>query len=195
VMVSYFENAGSRCFDLLADRGDVQIRVDGEGQVQLIGLTRVHVRSNEHLQEVLRAGARLRDTKPTATNPHSSRSHALCTLSLVEEEEVGRVGGGRWVERRSGGGGGERMGGSLTVVDLAGSERTKHARHHSRERVEEMKQINWSLGCLGQCIRDMYEKRNGDVVLFLPCCVVCVCVNRVCRSCVCVCVCVLYVTV
>ena len=44
-------------------------------------------------------------------------------------------------------------GGRLRVVDLAGSERREDTRDHSAERLQETKDINYSLGCLKECIR------------------------------------------
>eukprot|EP01049_Picozoa_sp_SAG25_P000355 SAG25_NODE_12_length_28061_cov_181.931795_3_plen_301_part_00 len=66
-------------------------------------------------------------------NPSSSRSHAICTFG---------VGG---------------SGGVLRVIDLAGSERHESNTEHTPARIAEMKDINWSLGCLKECIRKQRE--------------------------------------
>ena len=42
-------------------------------------------------------------------------------------------------------------GGVLRVIDLAGSERHESNTEHTPERIAEMKDINWSLGCLKEC--------------------------------------------
>ena len=48
------------------------------------------------------------------------------------------------------------------MVDLAGSERDRDVRHHSRERFAEQKDINWSLGCLKECIRALFIRETSN---------------------------------
>lgn len=43
--------------------------------------------------------------------------------------------------------------GRFLLVDLAGSERREDATQHSKERIEEMKKINFSLSCLKECMQ------------------------------------------
>ena len=52
--------------------------------------------------------------------------------------------------------------GMLRVVDLAGSERKKHVWLHGKERQDESKSINWSLGCLKECIRDQFIRETAN---------------------------------
>lgn len=129
-----------------------------EDRVHLVGLTNIEVTTAEHALELLVAGSALRATHPTARNPgrtrssfgalfrcfafasaarqtdlflshaDSSRSHAICSLTLRE---------------RSG-----RLASVFRVVDLAGSERREDVIEHSMERIQEMRDINWSLGSL-----------------------------------------------
>ena len=39
------------------------------------------------------------------------------------------------------------------MIDLAGNERHESVDEHTAERIAEMRDINWSLGCLKECIR------------------------------------------
>ena len=140
MFVSIFENSGNRCFDLLANRAELQVLVDEEERCHVHGVPRVRVASIAELEAHLSKGASLRDTAPTGNNPHSSRSHALCILEIASGSTAG----------------------SLTLVDLAGSERRQHSKHHTAQRVKEMKDINWSLGCLKEAIRDTFVQRTLD---------------------------------
>ena len=48
----------------------------------------------------------------------------------------------------------------VNCSDWIGSERKKDVREHSLERIAEMQEINWSLGTLKQCVRDLIEKNS-----------------------------------
>ena len=128
ITVSFFENQGDRLFDLQNGRQELVLREDGEGHIQVVGLSSQEVNSEVVLHKMIQDANELRATEPTQNNPHSSRSHAVCEF---------RFGGG----------------GSLRIVDLAGNERRQDVSDHSVERINEMKDINWSLGCLKECIR------------------------------------------
>ena len=134
--ISFFENCGDRVFDLLNERLEMKIQEDGNGNVVVNGL---HWHTCKDMQDALRVvtqGSQLRATHPTKNNPDSSRSHALCTFAL------------------------SGTGNKVTFVDLAGSERKKDVMEHSQERIAEMQEINWSLGTLKQCVRDLIEKQS-----------------------------------
>jgi kinesin family protein 2/24 len=128
---SFFENQGERCFDLQNHREELVLREDGDGHVHVAGLTSVKVTTVEELHVVLQAANQLRATAPTQSNPESSRSHAICTFRIGAGENIG----------------------TLRVIDLAGCERHESVDEHTPERIAEMKDINWSLGCLKECIR------------------------------------------
>ncbi len=134
--ISFFENCGDRVFDLLNERLEMKVQEDGNGNVVVNGL---HWHTCKDMQDALRVvtqGSQLRATHPTKNNPDSSRSHALCTFAL------------------------SGTGNKVTFVDLAGSERKKDVMEHSQERIAEMQEINWSLGTLKQCVRDLIEKQS-----------------------------------
>ena len=81
-------------------------------------------------------------------NEYSSRSHAICDVAL------------RWDRTGS-------LAGKLRIVDLAGSERHDtsvrqlSASEWSDQRLAEMKDINYSLGCLKECIRHRLKRAKG----------------------------------
>lgn len=128
---SFFENQGERCFDLQNARSELVLREDGDGHVHVAGLTSVNVSTVDELHSALSAANKLRATAPTQSNPESSRSHAICSFRVGAGENIG----------------------TLRVVDLAGNERHESVDEHTPERIAEMRDINWSLGCLKECIR------------------------------------------
>jgi hypothetical protein len=52
--------------------------------------------------------------------------------------------------------------GLLRIVDLAGSERREDIYSHNMQRVSEMKDINWSLGCLKESIRSLFIRETTN---------------------------------
>lgn len=133
VHVSFLEIYGARCSDLLHDRAKVVIREDGKQRVVAAGLQDVACASMEELLSAIEHGNEERVTHATEVNSQSSRSHAVCEISI---------------RRRDG-----KVHGSLTMVDLAGSERAADSRNHSRQRRIEGAEINKSLLALKECIR------------------------------------------
>jgi len=93
---------------------------------------------------VFDAASGRRRTETTLANEHSSRSHAVCCLSLVGQP------------------------GQMRIVDLAGSERKEDMINHSMERVNESKEINWSLSCLKQCIQVNLQNARGGKPVRVP---------------------------
>ncbi|KAF6269703.1 kinesin family member C2 [Rhinolophus ferrumequinum] len=113
----------------------------GQGGIQVAGLTYWDVPNLETLQQMLSLGRSNRATAATAMNQHSSRSHALVTLTLRAASPP----------RGSG------TAGTLHLVDLAGSERAWKAGAICRaqgdpdnaQRLREARTINRSLLALG----------------------------------------------
>ncbi|XP_025028586.1 kinesin-like protein KIFC3 [Python bivittatus] len=62
---------------------DIKLHPDGSGQLHVPGLTSVEVQSLCEVQKILLLGKRNRTTFSTNMNAHSSRSHALLTLTLT----------------------------------------------------------------------------------------------------------------
>ena len=83
--VSFFEIYGGRCQDLLNDRTRLNVREDGGGEVVVTGLERYEARTQEDMEAIISLGNRNRTTHATESNDESSRSHAICQISLRKE--------------------------------------------------------------------------------------------------------------
>eukprot|EP00913_Durusdinium_trenchii_P003781 g3502.t1 len=95
--------------------------------------------ASEALQ-ILRLGLKLRVATNTRLNEHSSRSHAIFSLVLRQEDASG-------IRQRK-----------LTLVDLAGSEKVRQSGSVGG-RLEEAKKINFSLSTLGHVIEALADRR------------------------------------
>jgi hypothetical protein len=114
IRVSFFENQGERCYDLLNARAPLVLREGAGGEVHAVGLTTcAGGTSPSELRRTLRRASELRARAPTQTHPASSRSHSILVFRVAPT-------GGK-------GGGDQAGGGVLRVVDLAGSERHESA--------------------------------------------------------------------
>ncbi|XP_016072129.1 PREDICTED: kinesin-like protein KIFC2 isoform X2 [Miniopterus natalensis] len=145
VTLSMVEIYNEAVRDLLApgppERLAVRQGPAGQGGIQVAGLTYWEVPNLETLHQMLSLGRSNRATAATAMNQHSSRSHALVTLTL------------RAVSPPLGSG----TAGTLHLVDLAGSERAWKAGAicrmrgdpHNARRLQEARTINRSLLALG----------------------------------------------
>ena len=80
--VSFFEIYGGRCFDLLNERAKLTILEDGNGNIQVQGLVEHTASSKEELLQMIDYGSSVRTTHSTTSNEDSSRSHAICQITL-----------------------------------------------------------------------------------------------------------------
>lgn len=85
---------------------------------------------------------RARTTHSTEANDTSSRSHAICQISLRDDES-------------------DKLRGKLSLVDLAGSERGSDTKSHNSQRRTESAEINTSLLALKECIRALDMNKSG----------------------------------
>ncbi|KAH8063336.1 hypothetical protein JL722_2504 [Aureococcus anophagefferens] len=140
VGVSFFEiyGGGART---CCGTGRLQVREDGKGEVNVVGLSEAAAPSPEALLETIREGNELRTKQRTEMNDASSRSHAICSICLRE--------------KASG-----KLLGKLSLVDLAGSERGQDTRSHNRQLRTESAEINKSLLALKECIRAWRRART-----------------------------------
>jgi hypothetical protein len=141
VTVSLVEILAGKVFDLLAEDGDwappLRVLEDGRGRTLLAGANEVEVASAEGLMTVLEAAMAARATASTGVHEHSSRSHAVCRITLRDADRSATDG----------------FRGMLMLVDLAGSERNADSWTHNAERRKECIEINVSLSALKECIR------------------------------------------
>ncbi|XP_006879472.1 PREDICTED: LOW QUALITY PROTEIN: kinesin-like protein KIFC2 [Elephantulus edwardii] len=123
----------------------------GQGGIQVAGLTHWDVPNLETLHQMLSLGRSNRVTAATAMNQHSSRSHALLTLTLRAESPPL----------------GQGTTGTLHLVDLAGSERAWKAvaagasrgDKNQAQRLREARTINRSLLALGSVMAALRARR------------------------------------
>jgi len=136
VTIQFVELCGSKEIrDLLVKKsGDVKLAEDKDGSVRILNAASCEVTSPEELlSRILMAKGR-RATEATDKNGVSSRSHAVCQISVTNENISSKRG-------------------LLTLIDCAGSERRHDSMYHSSERQKESSEINASLYSLKECIR------------------------------------------
>ncbi|KAG7223455.1 hypothetical protein INR49_015559 [Caranx melampygus] len=155
VRVSYMELYKEELRDLLelkTSHKDLHIREDEKGNTVVVGAKEVVVNSAEELLSVLEMGNALRCTSTTGMNEHSSRSHAILTLQLIQccsnnNASLKSV-----------------CSSKLCLVDLAGSERARKT-GNTGIRLKESVHINTGLLALGNVIRalsDPARTRRGN---------------------------------
>ncbi|XP_023270115.1 kinesin-like protein KIF27 [Seriola lalandi dorsalis] len=154
VRVSYMELYREELRDLLemhTIHKELHIREDEKGNTVVVGAKEMAVTSAEELLSVLEMGNALRHTSTTGMNEHSSRSHAILTLQLIQ---CCRNNTSLRSVRSS----------KLCLVDLAGSERAGKT-GNTGTRLKESVHINTGLLALGNVIRalsDPARTRRGN---------------------------------
>ena len=175
--LSFFEIAGTRCIELLGDQHgrELALKQDAEGRVQPVGATRAPVHSAEELLELIAIAKSRRATESTGANNVSSRSHAVCQLTLralppavvghgqggnLHGNPIGATGAGGAAARRRGRGP-KASAPILTLVDCAGTERKEDSMWHDADRRKEGAEINQSLHALKECMRHWVMVQDG----------------------------------
>lgn len=97
-------------------------------------LTELRAADAEDMLAVIETGNANRTTHATESNDVSSRSHAICQVSLRDPASG-------------------KLAGKLSLIDLAGSERGADTMSNNRQRRLEGSEINKSLLALKECIR------------------------------------------
>ena len=100
--MSFFEIYGGKAFDLLNNKAKLVILEDKNNKIQVKGLLEQTVASETEMLSLIEYGNSVRTTHATHANDTSSRSHAICQVTVRE---------------------GKKVIGKLHLVDLAGSER------------------------------------------------------------------------
>ncbi|XP_030638544.1 kinesin-like protein KIFC3 [Chanos chanos] len=146
VSVSSVEIYNEVLRDLLSKDGeklDIKINPDGTGQLHVPGLRVIEVKSFQHIKKILATARRNRITFGTQMNQHSSRSHALLTITVLGTDLAT----------------GAKTSGKLNLVDLAGSERVWKSGAEG-ERLKEAQNINRSLLALGDVIQALRGRQT-----------------------------------
>ncbi|RXM28493.1 Kinesin-like protein KIFC3 [Acipenser ruthenus] len=147
ITVSLVEIYNEVLRDLLSkdpsEKLEIKINPDGSGQLHVPGLRVIEVKSFQHIKKILALGRRNRITHGTKMNQHSSRSHALLTITVTGTDLTSEA----------------RTTGKLNLVDLAGSERVWKSGAEG-DRLKEAQNINRSLLALGDVIQALRAKQT-----------------------------------
>jgi len=151
VRVSYLEIYNEEVRDLLSKNQSVRLEIKERPDVGVFvkDLSTYVVNNADDMERIMMLGNKNRAVGATQMNIHSSRSHAIFTVT-VECSEIG-IDGHNHLHV-----------GKLNLVDLAGSERqTKTG--SSGLRLREASKINWSLSTLGNVISALADGKASHV--------------------------------
>lgn len=87
VTVQFIELEGKQCNDLFGE-GNVKIVEHESGSVEVHNALSMEVRSPNELHEMILLGKRKRATEATDKNGASSRSHAVCQITITHKKNV-----------------------------------------------------------------------------------------------------------
>ncbi|XP_059267766.1 kinesin-like protein KIF27 isoform X2 [Mustela nigripes] len=156
IKVSYIEVYKEDLRDLLeleTSMKDLHIREDEKGNTVIVGAKECQVESADEVMSLLEMGNAARRTGTTQMNEHSSRSHAIFTISICQVEKNIEAGeDGSWYSHR-------QIVSKFHFVDLAGSERVTKT-GNTGERFKESIQINSGLLALGNVISALGDPRR-----------------------------------
>ncbi|XP_028002055.2 kinesin-like protein KIF27 [Eptesicus fuscus] len=156
IKVSYIEVYKEDLRDLLeleTSVKDLHIREDEKGNTVIVGAKECQVESADEVMSLLEMGNAARRTGTTQMNEHSSRSHAIFTISICQvEKNTEAAKDESWSSRR-------QIVSKFHFVDLAGSERATKT-GNTGERFKESIQINSGLLALGNVISALGDPRR-----------------------------------
>nr|XP_060618119.1 kinesin-like protein KIF27 isoform X1 [Anolis sagrei ordinatus] len=163
VKVSYIEVYKEEVRDLLeleTSMKDLHIREDEKGNTVIVGTKDCQVESMDEVMSLLETGNAARHTGTTQMNEHSSRSHAVFTISICQQRQSAQ-------KNTNSGQDSSQSSGQLIVskfhfVDLAGSERVTKT-GNTGERFKESIQINSGLLALGNVISALGDPRRKSI--------------------------------
>ncbi|XP_040272964.1 kinesin-like protein KIF27 [Bufo bufo] len=153
VKVSYIEVYKEDLRDLLeleTNVKDIHIREDEKGNTVIVGAKECQVESADEVMSLLEAGSAVRHTSTTQMNERSSRSHAVFTISILQQRDATENGPIKSVQMISS---------KFHFVDLAGSERVTKT-GNTGERFKESIQINSGLLALGNVISALADPKR-----------------------------------
>jgi len=150
-----------------------KIRHLPDGSVEVVGLTKVQVTSDEDIIKLNTIAKKNRSASATDMNAHSSRSHMLLVVDVSGINIPANI----------------KYFGKLYLVDLAGSERVKKS-GATGQALKEAQNINKSLSALGDVMQSLQKKDkfipyrnstltdlmanalggNAKTIMFINCC-------------------------
>ncbi|XP_017531878.3 kinesin-like protein KIF27 isoform X1 [Manis javanica] len=156
VKVSYIEVYKEDLRDLLeleTSVKDLHIREDEKGNTVIVGAKECQVETADEVMSLLEMGNAARHTGATQTNKHSSRSHAIFTISICQvKRNLEAAKDGLWCLPR-------HIISKFHFVDLAGTERVTKT-GNTGERFKESILINSGLLALGNVISALGDPRR-----------------------------------
>ncbi|XP_008567270.1 PREDICTED: kinesin-like protein KIF27 isoform X2 [Galeopterus variegatus] len=156
IKVSYIEVYKEDLRDLLeleTSMKDIHIREDEKGNTVIFGAKECHVENADEVMSLLEMGNAARHTGTTQMNEHSSRSHAIFTISISQvKKNMEAAEDGSWYSHC-------HIVSKFHFVDLAGSERVTKT-GNTGERFKESIQINSGLLALGNVISALGDPRR-----------------------------------
>ncbi|TLD32255.1 diatom spindle kinesin 1 [Venturia nashicola] len=135
ISVSMIELVGNLTYDLINDRKPVSIFEDTFNEVMFVGASETQINTAEDFVQLIDQANTFRAIASTEKNDTSSRSHAICRISIANPSIPSAPAG------------------LLYLVDLAGSEGARDVVDHKSDRMKEAREINKSLSVLTDCIR------------------------------------------
>uniref|UniRef100_A0A8D2N0F2 Kinesin family member 27 n=1 Tax=Zonotrichia albicollis TaxID=44394 RepID=A0A8D2N0F2_ZONAL len=154
VKVSYIEVYKEELRDLLDLETSVKylhIREDEKGNTVIVGAKEFQVECADEVISLLESGNAARHTGTTQMNEHSSRSHAIFTISIHQKQSAEYQNAAQ-----------DSISSKFHFVDLAGSERVAKT-GNTGERFKESVQINSGLLALGNVISALGDPKRKSV--------------------------------
>ncbi|CAD8168433.1 unnamed protein product [Paramecium pentaurelia] len=147
VKVSFLEIYNEKIMDLLdTNKTNLKIKEDRLRGLFVQNLTEIKVESPEEMKQVMMTGSNNRTIAATRMNERSSRSHSLFQIQVSEKNlktDSSKLS-------------------KLYFVDLAGSEKVAKT-NVSGQQLEEAKNINKSLTCLGMVINALTSDKKEHI--------------------------------
>eukprot|EP00252_Welwitschia_mirabilis_P016492 TRINITY_DN3636_c0_g1_i2.p1 TRINITY_DN3636_c0_g1~~TRINITY_DN3636_c0_g1_i2.p1 ORF type:complete len:967 (+),score=258.83 TRINITY_DN3636_c0_g1_i2:92-2992(+) len=143
----------------------IQIRENSNGVITLAGSTEIDVRNQKEMAACLAQGLSSRATGSTNMNTHSSRSHAIFTITIEQMRKCKST--SPTVDLSLEDGGEEFLCAKLHLVDLAGSERAKRTGADG-VRLKEGIHINKGLLALGNVISALGDEKKRKEGVHVP---------------------------
>ncbi|KAF2773720.1 kinesin-domain-containing protein [Teratosphaeria nubilosa] len=145
VVMSYYEIYNDRVFDLFEPpdkrtAAGLPIRDVGTGKTQVVGLTERPCTTLKEFEQAYDQANVNRSTSATKLNAHSSRSHAILCVKVIQTT------------------GEETRVSTASAIDLAGSEDNRRT-DNNKDRLVESASINKSLFVLAQCVEAISKKQ------------------------------------
>ncbi|XP_063035714.1 kinesin-like protein KIF27 [Melospiza melodia melodia] len=154
VKVSYIEVYKEELRDLLdleTSMKYLHIREDEKGNTVIVGAKEFQVECADEVISLLESGNAARHTGTTQMNEHSSRSHAIFTISIHQRQSAEYQNAAQ-----------DSISSKFHFVDLAGSERVAKT-GNTGERFKESVQINSGLLALGNVISALGDPKRKSV--------------------------------